>query len=104
MKWVVEGDRLIGLELTRRNLETLLAKLDRNARRHETGEEESAVIITKTVDFNGATEVAVPIVRVYYDTLYVHGVENDAHYADRPAGGMHPADEPAISRPPTGVE
>lgn len=109
MRWIVEGDRLVGLELTRRNLETLLAKLDRNARRVvDPTVEESAVMITKMVVFGPIptrTEEPLPTATIRsYDELYVHGVENDEHYSGRPAGEMHPEEETVISKPETGVE
>jgi hypothetical protein len=81
MKAIIEGDRIVGIELTRRNLETLLLKLDR---------EDSQRTIAKLTPGG------------YF---LVMSVENDAHYEaeGRPAGEMHAAEETLISRPTTGV-
>lgn len=72
---VNEEDRTV--ELTRRNLEALLVKLNGHP-------PNSACTIMN-------------------DGWRVKAVENAAHYADRPAGVMHDETEVAISRPETGV-
>lgn len=63
------------VELTRRNLKTLLAKLDGHPRR-------SAGQILKHVDDR---------------IVVIQAVEDEAHYSDRPAGMMHPETEQAMS-------
>jgi hypothetical protein len=72
-----EGHDAVVVTLSRRNLRTLLAKLDG----HPPG---SARAIMKDVD--RAT------------TLVVRAEEDDAHYADRPPGAMHPLTEAEIVR------
>lgn len=81
------GNDIVGIELTRRNLETLLLKLDR---------EDSARTIAK---------LAINPHRTRAHDVYVTAVENEAHYEaeGRPAGEMHPAEEMRITRPTTGV-
>lgn len=59
-----------GVELTRRNLEVLLAKLDGNP-------PDSACTIEK-------------------DGFFVKAVENDEHYTDHQPGIMHPDTEAAL--------
>lgn len=85
MKAVYENNELVGIELTRRNLETLLLKLERA---------DSERTITKLFVNDHRTRAI---------QFAVTAVENEAHYADRPAGEMHPAEEPHLSRPETGV-
>lgn len=68
-------DRSITVELTRRNLETLLAKLDGNP-------PDSLCTIAKG--------------EPSYGWVYVRAVENEAHYSDRPAGRMHPNTEASL--------
>jgi hypothetical protein len=60
MKPVFLDKHLVGVELTRRNLEVLLAKLD---------------------DPNSERTILCP-------HLWVRAVENDEHYSDRPPGVM----------------
>lgn len=63
MKAILSGDRVVGIEMTRRNLEILLAKLDDPA---------SARTIC-----DGETG------------FQVKAVENDEHYANRAPGEMY---------------
>jgi hypothetical protein len=62
MKLVKDFHGMIFVELTRRNLETLLAKLDDS--------DSVCTLVGPTRDF------------------MVRAVENDEHYSDRPAGAM----------------
>ena len=67
MRVIQGGSGIVyGVELTRRNLVVLLSKLDRS---------DSA----KTLMTGGS--------------FFVRAVEDDAHYADRTPGPMHPDDE-----------
>ena len=67
MRVIQGGSGIVyGVELTRRNLVVLLSKLDRT---------DSA----KTIMTGGS--------------FFVRAVEDDAHYADRTPGPMHPDDE-----------
>ena len=66
MKVIRDSGAVYGVELTRRNLLILLSKLDRS---------DSA----KTIMTGGS--------------FFVRAVEDDAHYADRTPGPMHPDDE-----------
>ena len=67
MRVIQGGSGIVyGVELTRRNLLVLLSKLDRS---------DSA----KTLMTGGS--------------FFVRAVEDDAHYADRTPGPMHPDDE-----------
>ena len=68
MKVVRVKGGIAEIELTRRNLRTLLLKLDAAG-----GEQSSACTITKH-DSGGAA--------------IIRAVEDDEHYADRPAGPM----------------
>lgn len=76
---VINGQLFV--ELTRRNLETLLMKLDLPA-----GESECTI---STGDQNL--------------TLYVKAVEDDEHYSDRPAGMVHPREERRLTKPTKGI-
>lgn len=69
------------LVLSRRNLLALLKKLDGNPLG-------SACTIQGGLDANG---------------LFVKAEEDDVHYADRPAGRMHPLTELHITVPQTGL-
>ena len=70
MKVIQGGSGIVyGVELTRRNLLILLSKLDRS---------DSAKTIM-TIMTGGS--------------FFVRAVEDDAHYADRTPGPMHPDDE-----------
>ncbi len=71
---------LIKVQLSKRNLETLLHKID---------EPDSERTITRRLN-NG-------------NMLIVSSEDNDTHYKDRPAGAMHPREEERISRPETGI-
>lgn len=74
-----DGDVLV---LSRRNLETLIAKLDANV------EEPDVSAVTLIAGGEG---------------WLVRAEENDVHYSDRPAGRIHPRDEAKISAPKTGL-
>jgi hypothetical protein len=67
--------------LTRRNLLSLLSKLDRKAKGEET---ECTIIKRDTVHPEYPTTV----------TTAVIAVEDVDYYSDRPAGAVYPADEP----------
>ena len=69
------------LFLSRRNLLTLLSKLDRTA----------------AGDRSGCTIVKQDTVHPYYpstDVIAVTAVEDEDYYTDRRPGRVHPADEP----------
>lgn len=67
--------------LSKRNLETLLAKLERaDSMRMLIRQPEPGVVLTVTAE------------------------DNDEHYRDRPAGEVHPIEETQVSRPATGTE
>lgn len=66
------GGTMVGVELTRRNLTALLAKLDGNP-------PDSACTLT---DSTG--------------TVYVKAVENAEHYSDRAPGVLHDATEAKV--------
>lgn len=85
MKPVYAHNELVGVELTRRNLETLLLKLER--------EDSQRTIVKLFVNPHRTRAIQ----------FAVTAVENEAHYADRPAGRMHEAEEPFLSQPDTGV-
>lgn len=70
----------IVVELTERNLRTLLAKLDNNPAN-------SLCTIAKTFYAEGETRPTF---------LYVTAVPNEAHYADREPGQMHQDTETAM--------
>ena len=71
MKFTAKADSTtFHLELTRRNLEGLLAKLD---------DPHSAATLTKTDEQEEG----------WYSHIHVKAVENEEHYADRPAGVMY---------------
>lgn len=87
--------------LSRRNLLTLLSKLDRKAGGEETKctikkyRNPDALAYIQTMD--GAEVTAVESIDgdKYHDQLEVTAVEDEDFYRlqQRPAGGMHPADE-----------
>lgn len=70
--------------LSRRNLLTLLSKLDRK----ELGEETACTIIK-----NDNTHPEFP---QSMESVMVTAVEDDVYYAHRNPGMMHPADDPAL--------
>lgn len=78
------------LYLSRRNLETLLSKLDR-----QKNGEQTFCTIKKPKDTDGK----------YPNTaaFTVVAVENDEYYSHRPAGEVHPADEVNASVPASGT-
>jgi len=82
MKFTIDGDN-IHVELTRRNLTTLLMKLDLP---------------------DGVSERTITITDEHEQTLYVTAVHDDEHYAERPAGEMHPREEAALRKPATGTK
>jgi hypothetical protein len=67
MKVITQDDRVVGVELTRRNLEALLAKLDGNPPNSR------CTLIDET------------------DTMFVKAVENAEHYTARLPGAVHRA-------------
>lgn len=67
--------------LTRRNLQALLNKLDRQ----KAGESTACTIVK--VD---TQHIKYPIP----EAIYITAVEDEEYYTDRPAGEMHPADDP----------
>lgn len=69
--------------LTRRNLLTLLSKLDRV----RAGEHSACTVIK-----NDTTHPKYPC----SDRIVCVGVEDDDYYADREAGPIHPSDEAAL--------
>jgi hypothetical protein len=73
MKVVAEQGRIVGVELTRRNLQALLAKLDGNP-------PHSACTL---IEPGG---------------VYVKAVENAEHYSDRPPGFVHEDTERAMEK------
>lgn len=81
--------------LSRRNLETLLSKLNRKAN----GEQTTCTIV-KTQ--GPATEAF----RQSMKAVAIVAVDNDEYYGaqQRPAGVVHDADEPNVSAPNNGVE
>lgn len=70
--------------LTRRNLLTLLAKLDRNAR--FIGESECTIVKQDTVHHLYPCS----------DVITVTAVEDEAYYTDRKPGRMYPGDAPNV--------
>lgn len=72
--------------LSRRNLQALLSKLDRN---RNSGQEVSACTIVKYHNTHPKYEQSV-------DSVAVTAVENEEMYSNRPAGAMHPADDPGV--------
>jgi hypothetical protein len=71
------------LYLTRRNLRTLIAKLDRNLKG---GSSACTIVKTDTVHPNYPCS----------DVIEVTALEDDEYYTDREPGLMHPADEKTI--------
>lgn len=80
--------------LSRRNLLTLISKLDRRAAGEET---QCTVIKHQNPDSDAYKQTMV--------TCAVVAVEDEEFYGSqgRPAGQMHPADEGRIPKPSTGV-
>ena len=68
--------------LTRRNLLTLLSKLDRN----KVEPDVSMAKLTKLDTVHKMYPCSVPTV--------VQAIEDDVYYTDRPAGEVNPADDP----------
>lgn len=73
--------------LSRRNLLTLLNKLDRKAR----GEETKCTIVK-----NDNAHISYPQTMEH---IMVTAVEDEEYYAARPAGAMHASDDPALANP-----
>jgi hypothetical protein len=73
--------------LSRRNLRTLLSKLDRKA----AGEETACALIK--------TDYLHPQYPQSMKSIRVQAVEDAVYYVDRPAGPMHPSDEITIMDP-----
>ena len=70
--------------LSRRNLLTLLSKLDRKKK----GEETKCTIIKRDNQHTTHSQNV--------EEVIVTAVEDEVYYADRPAGAMLPADDPQI--------
>jgi hypothetical protein len=70
--------------LSRRNLQTLLNKLDRNKK---SGTKESYCTIIKNDTEHSKYPQTIP-------EISVTAVEDEEYYIDRPAGEVHPSDEP----------
>ncbi|MDE2417220.1 MAG: hypothetical protein KGN32_05375 [Burkholderiales bacterium] len=86
-------DKVSILYLSRRNLEALLAKLNRRSN----GEDTYCAIIK--------TQQASPVYKQTMREILVVAVDNDEYYLSqtRPAGEMHPLDEATLDAPLTGV-
>lgn len=80
--------------LSRRNLEALLSKLDRDAE----GEETMCSIIKM--------KQPSPAYQQTMEAVMVIAVQDEDYYSSqgRPAGIMHPAEEEKLQKPSTGVE
>lgn len=89
MKAIWENGQIVGYELTRRNLEALLAKLDQ----------------PDGVSQRTLTKLAVDSDDGRVIDFFVRAVPNEEHYEaeGRPAGMMYPREEAKISKPSTGV-
>lgn len=72
--------------LTRRNLLTLLSKLDRK----KNGEETECALIK-----NDTVHPKYPCT----DRIYVQAVEDEEYYTDRAPGPVNPKDDPNVSKP-----
>lgn len=70
--------------LSRKNLLTLLSKLDRKAK----GEHSECAIIKY--------DNTHPLYPQTMDVCVVQAMEDDVYYADRPSGEVLPADDPAL--------
>lgn len=83
------------LYLSRRNLITLLSKLDRD----NSGEDTACTIIKNQ-------QVDSPAYRQTMKSIAVIAVQDEDYYGaqNRPAGEMHPADEVKLHKPETGVQ
>lgn len=68
--------------LTRRNLLSLLSKLDRA----KAGEQTACALIKN--------DNAHPVYPQTMKSIWVQAVEDDAYYTDRGAGEVHPSDDP----------
>ena len=68
--------------LTRRNLLSLLSKLDRA----KAGEQTACALIKN--------DNAHPVYPQTMKSIWVQAVEDDAYYIDREAGDVHPSDDP----------
>ncbi len=77
--------------LSRRNLLTLLSKLDRKA----AGEDTKCAIVKNRNPGEFQQTMS---------SILVVAVSDEEMYATRPAGEMHPSDEQNIPKPETGVE
>ena len=80
--------------LSRRNILTLLSKLDRQ----KAGEETACAI-----DLLNGNIINVPPPAAMGDGVIVVPVSDEEMYANRSAGEMHPADEANLPKPATGV-
>lgn len=82
-------DRTPKVYLSRRNLLTLLSKLDRDA----AGEETACTLIKHRQPS--------PVYRQTMDKIAVIAVDDEAYYGaqQRPAGEVHPSDDPAVNVP-----
>ena len=83
------------LYLSRRNLITLLSKLDRD----NSGEDTACTIIKQQ-------QTKSPAYRQTMKTIAVIAVQDEDYYGaqNRPAGEMHPSDEKKLHKPKTGVQ
>lgn len=69
--------------LSRRNLLTLLSKLDRRA----AGEQTAATLIK--------SDNTHPVYPQSMDSIFITAVEDEAYYTDRAVGEVHPSDNPS---------
>lgn len=87
------NDKTHKIYLSRRNLLTLLSKLDRDAN----GDDTARAILKY--------QQPTPQYRQTMDTVMVIAVQDEDYYVaqKRSAGEMHPAEEAVISKPSTGI-
>jgi hypothetical protein len=72
--------------LSRRNLLTLLSKLDRA----KMGENTNRTLIKSDMDH--------PTMPQTSKVIFVVAVEDEDYYKDRPPGGIHPKDDPRLAK------
>lgn len=91
--WNIMNDNTPKVYLSRRNLLTLLSKLDRDA----DGDTTACTIIKH--------QQPSPAYKQTMKTIMVIAVQDEDYYGSqgRPAGEMHPAEEEKLAKPSTGI-
>jgi len=77
------GEYMVTVYLSRRNLLTLLSKLDRK----KAGEQTACAVIK--------SDTTHPVYPCSHPWIYIQAVEDEDYYTDRPPGEVHESDDPA---------